>query len=825
MSAAETSSKQGRSAAEIIQQINAKNAKIFALILVLGFIMYHGMLHFRYGIDSCTWLLSDGEYKGSQEWQPYGCMMHHYSQTDTRQCLRYLAFWGTHNHFVFIGDSRIRQLYLAFLSHLDPSHGNVARIPHLASSPVLPLSSSSSKAEYLSTQLQNAQVHTDLTFQDSKLRLRVDFVWSPLVSKHMIEAFQHWKKENEPPSVIIAGSATWAIKESNASAKALKEYTYNLTRLVQSIDKITEKRKDGGHSHVLWTLQEPVDVDRLRPTRAMITNEQIDLYNKAAMEILQHSGAQLWSSSRLIAQGNLEESDDGLHIGPLALKHDTQILLNMYCNDHMNFNDGTCCSSPEHYTTLQVVTFSSLGVCALIAGVMLTRKTLRRVKVYGKGVKMVEESEIYVLMTGLAKLGFIMAYFFLCDRTNFFMKENKYFSQVGFWLPIGYVFALGLFFTEDSRSTKVLHRDQTDEWKGWMQLVILIYHMTGASRVLPIYMHIRVLVSAYLFLTGYGHFCYFWHTGDAGLIRFLQVLFRTNFMTVALCLCMNRPYQFYYFVPLVSFWFVMTYLVLALPPHVTMASSETNPLQYLYLVLKFVGLFSVITILYMSEVFFEKVFVTRPWKALFVTTDDDIHEWWFRWKLDRYSSMYGMIFAFAFVLLRRHSGFLDDNNHGNLFSRGASLSAVLTSLLAIGGYTGFSFLCRNKLECNEVHSYVVFVPILGYIVLRNVSGALRTRHSAFFAWFGRISLELLVGQVHAWLAADAHGILVLVPGWPVLNALITSYIFACAAHELHSITAALLPLAVPTSDWRKGLRNLILFFAILLPIGVHDGMF
>lgn len=62
---------------------------------------------------------------------------------------------------------------------------------------------------------------------------------------------------------------------------------------------------------------------------------------------------------------------------------------------------------------------------------------------------------------------------------------------------------------------------------GWMQLVILIYHMTGASGILPIYMHIRVLVSAYLFLSGYGHFCYFWQRGDAGLVRFFQVLLAT----------------------------------------------------------------------------------------------------------------------------------------------------------------------------------------------------------------------------------------------------------------------------------------------------------
>ena len=66
-----------------------------------------------------------------------------------------------------------------------------------------------------------------------------------------------------------------------------------------------------------------------------------------------------------------------------------------------------------------------------------------------------------------------MFYFFLCDRTNFFMKENKYFTQPNFFLPIAYVFALGLFFTEESSHTIVLHRDQTDELKGWMQMIIL----------------------------------------------------------------------------------------------------------------------------------------------------------------------------------------------------------------------------------------------------------------------------------------------------------------------------------------------------------------
>jgi hypothetical protein len=50
---------------------------------------------------------------------------------------------------------------------------------------------------------------------------------------------------------------------------------------LQAIDVISAKR-----SHVLWTLQEPVNTEKLHPARAMITNEQIDMYNKAAMEVM-----------------------------------------------------------------------------------------------------------------------------------------------------------------------------------------------------------------------------------------------------------------------------------------------------------------------------------------------------------------------------------------------------------------------------------------------------------------------------------------------------------------------------------------------------------
>ncbi|XP_054721420.1 N-acetylneuraminate 9-O-acetyltransferase-like [Uloborus diversus] len=777
---------------EIVKHINSRNAKVLAVFIVIGFIFYHGILHLTSGIDSCKWLLSDGRFQGFQVWQPYGCMMHSYTSSDSQMCLRYIAYWGGKTHVVFIGDSRIRQLFYGFVTMVSPKY-----------------------------EMQELIAHKDLHYIDEELKFKVDFLWAPMVNETMFNIYKPWIQDSRTrPSLIVTGSGAWAIKTSNASIEMYGSYQRNLTQLVPILNALTPITK------VLWVLQDPVKTEKLHPSRKMITNEQIDMYNKAAMDLLHHSKILIWSSSRLVSQGLLDDDEDGLHMGKRALYYAVELLMNMYCNDHMNYNDGTCCSSPESVTTLQLITFSVLGVSFCLATALFIRKKFMKRKspavlpVVEEGCK---DTSFHELCTALSRLAIVMAYFFLCDRTNFFMKENKYFTYTNFFLPLGYLFALGLFFTEESQFTQVLHRDQTNEWKGWMQLVILVYHLTGASRILPIYMHVRVLVTSYLFLSGYGHFTYFYQYGDFGFYRLWQVLFRLNFLVVVLCLCMNRPYQFYYFVPLVSFWFAVIFITLKSVPQVTASSAEANPLLYFYVTLKFVGLFGVVTVLYMSEVFFEKIFVTRPWKALFVTTDDSIKEWWFRWKIDRYSVTYGMLFAFGLHLLKQYH-ILDDKNRGNLFSRGISLTAAFLSLLGLGGYAMFAFLCRNKRECNEVHPYVSFVPILSYLILRNISGYLRTKYSMFFSWFGNISLELFIAQYHIWLSADTHGVLVLVPGYPVLNALVTSFIFVCVAHEIHCLTDILVKYAIPT-DWKYLIRNVTVFFLMLVPIGIHDGMF
>ncbi|KAJ8334197.1 hypothetical protein SKAU_G00398360 [Synaphobranchus kaupii] len=750
---------------EINQYFSIKNAKLLSLLAVIILTVFHSVSRYYGGGDTCEWLLSSGRFLGESVWQPYGCMMHKYRSNEAKSCLR-------QKRVAFVGDSRIRQLFYSYIRIINPDVR------------------------------EDGIKHENIPFEDRSSSVNVDFFWFAEVNNSLKEHLIAWTEDTTiKPDVIIMGAATWSIKLHSGSSESLHQYRSNLSAITQFLEKLAED------SEVYWVLQDPVYEEMLSDNRKMITNQQIDLYNDAALGTLNSSKrnskarVKILSASREAAMETIAQSVDGLHLPESTRSVGAMVLMNSVCNKVLKSIDGSCCSPLPPLNVLQKL--SALVFLASVAGFATLNVLGYNKHRKSKLVSDVESGEekkpasagLKSPLQAVCKMGLIMAYFYLCDRANVFMKEQKFYTHSTFFIPLIYIFVLGIFYIENSREAKLLNREQTDEWKGWMQLVILIYHISGASAFIPVYMHVRVLVAAYLFQTGYGHFSFFWLKGDFGLYRVCQVLFRLNFLVVVLCLVMDRPYQFYYFVPLVSFWFAVIYGSLAMWPQILQKKANGSGFWHLAVLLKLLGLLSFICLFAYSQGIFDSVFSVWPISTLF-ELQGSVHEWWFRWKLDRFVVIHGMLFAFAYLVLQKCQ-VLSEGKGEPLFSTRISNFLLFVSVVSFLTYSIWASSCKNKTECNELHPYISVVQILAFILIRNIPGYARSLYSSFFAWFGKISLELFICQYHIWLAADTKGILVLVPGNPMLNIIISTFIFVCVAHEISQITNDLAQVAIP----------------------------
>lgn len=59
---------------------------------------------------------------------------------------------------------------------------------------------------------------------------------------------------------------------------------------------------------------DPVNEEALSDNRKMITNQQLELYNQAAVDVLRRSRVKLLAASRQAAMETIAQSDDGLHL-------------------------------------------------------------------------------------------------------------------------------------------------------------------------------------------------------------------------------------------------------------------------------------------------------------------------------------------------------------------------------------------------------------------------------------------------------------------------------------------------------------------------------
>ena len=113
-------------------------------------------------------------------------------------------------------------------------------------------------------------------------------------------------------------------------------------------------------------------------------------------------------------------------------------------------------------------------------------------------------------------------------------------SKVGFWCVNALILLAGIFSLRQHKSAddvKPLQRDQTEEWKGWMQIMFVLYHYFAEAEI---YNAIRLYIAAYVWMTGFGNFSYYYIKADFTILRFAQMMWRLNFFVFFVCVTMNN---------------------------------------------------------------------------------------------------------------------------------------------------------------------------------------------------------------------------------------------------------------------------------------------
>lgn len=573
-------------------------------------------------------------------------------------------------------------------------------------------------------------------------------------------------EKQQGPALMMLGAGSWYVllEEAPASLTKFQAAMNNVTDLLHLQDlpqfgTTPMDPVDGVGNEVFFAPIAPPfyeDLPKERTGPEGIHKGEVEDIDKWLSQIDPERNLRLLDAFPALSRNQpfamVDRTQTGFHVIDSVAEIKAQILLNLRCNAKMDRLQGyaynrTCCTDYGRPGFVQTVLVGFIAIYVLACAVF---DALDLAGGYESPRRPLLNMKIGIFPTALL-------FCYLADRTQLFAKGGKelVFGDFLSMMVICSIVAVMTIRRTQFRSRTpappatatpakedagIMSRDQTEEWKGWMQAVILIYHWTGASRHLGIYMFVRLLVAAYLFQTGYGHTIYFLAKKDFGFRRIAGVMLRLNILSCALPFVMNTDYMFYYFAPLVSFWFFVVYFTLAIG---SKYNDNTNA------VLIKIG----IALVLVWGVF--KFSPLNSWLFSILQTifriKWDLYEWEFRVQLDGFIVFFGMVAGVVQQRVERNSAWFTNYKLG-----------IVPSLFAL---VAFATGCQRHFDQKEVyttyHPFVSFIPILAFIILRNSCTPLRNMYSTASAWLGRCSLETFILQYHVYLAADTRGLLLL----------------------------------------------------------------
>jgi N-acetylneuraminate 9-O-acetyltransferase len=649
---------------------------------------------------------------------------------------------------LFVGDSTIRQVYWAVARKLDRQRA--------------------------AEMFLSAEKHGSLEFEQG--RVKIQFLWDPFLNSTRLRNELHRSKMHAVSSnstriaAMLVGTGLWHAKDLDATfLDGFKQSIDGVANFLPHNAKDTNgvllppRARAGANDLVLFAPVPLPTQSRLDMTRAAkLTPRKV----KAMNDYLGNAASRdqievLWSYSSMTWQRPSAHEENGIHVVENVADRQADVFLNMRCDSEQSLAhypfDKTCCNfqPPVNLEQQLLVLIAALTTLyALYASIKL--------HFHGPGPSVFWTHSV---TAAAATLAVAILYCFVADRMLIFDRVQKVLSERTFLQSMGLTMLGGLITIRRSgnRSTETsaklymiapvptfLSRDQTDEWKGWMQFVILFYHYTGMSSVLWVYQIVRLLVASYLFMTGYGHTIYFLKTNDFSLRRVTSVLLRLNLLSCLLAYFLRTDYSLYYFPAVSSFWFLVVYLTVRI-------RHRPNVVPRL-LTLKIFMSALLTQLLVRAPGVLEGLFDFLE-KACYMNLDAE--EFRFRLSLDAYIVYVGM-FAATIYLQVTGAAPCSTTCLATQIKRIPTTAHVLTviaSTVILPAYFIVIRRCPNKYDYNRWHPIVSPLPVLAFAVLRNATQALRDCHSQLFAWLGRCSLETFILQYHIWLAGDTKVLL------------------------------------------------------------------